>query len=130
MEVLTRRFASIGARLKVSGRPFRGIPEIDVGVDLRGGFFGLRFVGGDPVDVAVVDVRPDKQHLLPLVRDGAEKSKFLCGHDERHWFVAAVPESERGVSGIARAMVALQPESVRAAVVQKRPKEDGGEPYT
>jgi hypothetical protein len=56
MEVLTRRFASIGARLKVSGRPFRGIPEIDVGVDLRGEFFGLRFVGGDPVDVAVVDV--------------------------------------------------------------------------
>ena len=25
------------------------------------------------------------------------KSKFLCGHDERHWFVAAIPEAARGV---------------------------------
>jgi hypothetical protein len=27
-----------------------------------------------------------------------EKSKFLCGHDERHWFVAAIPSSERRTS--------------------------------
>jgi hypothetical protein len=86
-----------------------------------GEFFDLYFDGGDRVDVSVVDVWREKQHLLLVVRDGAEKSKFLCGHDEQHWFVAAVPESERGVSGIAQAMVALQPESVRAAVVQKQP---------
>jgi hypothetical protein len=123
MEVLERRFAAIGARVKISGRPLRGLPEIDIGTDARGEFFDLRFVGGDEVEVSVVDVWREKQHLLLLVRDGREKSKFLCGHDERHWFVAAVPESERGVSGIAQAMVALQPESVRAAVAQKKPKD-------
>ena len=32
------------------------------------------------------------------MRHGEEKSKFLCGHDERHWFVAAVPEGARGVA--------------------------------
>lgn len=79
MEVLERRFAAIGARIKISGRPWRGVPEINVGVDPR-------------------------------------------GHDERHWFVAAVPESERGVSGVAQAMVALQPMSVREAVALKKPK--------
>jgi hypothetical protein len=123
MEVLERRFATIGARLKVTGRPGRGFPLIDVGHDRRGEFFDLRFAGGDPVELAVVDVWPHEQHLLLLVRDGAVKSKFLCGHDERHWFVAAVPESERGVSGIAQAMVALQPESVRDAVATKKPKD-------
>jgi hypothetical protein len=110
MEVLERRIAAIGARVKISGRPYRGVPEIDVGVDRRGEYFDVRFRGGDRVDVQVVDVWPDLQHLLLLVRDGAEKSKFLCGHDERHWFVAAVPESKRGGSGVAQAMVALQPE--------------------
>jgi len=123
MEALERRFSAIGARLKISGRPWRGMPAVDVGVDERGEFFGLHFDGGDRVDVSVVDVWPDKQHLLLLVRDGAERSKFLCGHDEQHWFVAAVPESERGVGGIAQAMVALQPESVRAAVAQKQPED-------
>ena len=123
MEALERRFAAMGARLKISGRPWRGMPAVDVGVDGQGEFFGLRFDGGDRVAVSVVDIWPDKQHLLLLVRDGAEKSRFLCGHDERHWFVAAVPESERGVGGIAQAMVALQPESVREAVAEKRPED-------
>jgi hypothetical protein len=61
--------------------------------------------------------------LLLLVRDGREKSKFLLGHDERHWFVAAVPESARGVSGIASAMRALQPELVQVAVARERPRD-------
>lgn len=61
--------------------------------------------------------------LLLLVRDGAEKSKFLFGHDERHWFVAAIPESARGVSGVATAMGALQPDAVRGAVRRAKPKD-------
>jgi len=40
------------------------------------------------------------------------KQKFLCGHDERHWFVAAIPESEP-VSTVAGAKIALKPEQVR-----------------
>jgi hypothetical protein len=58
-----------------------------------------------------------------LVRAGDEKSKFLCGFDERHYFVAAIPEDARGVSGVAAAKAALQPEPVRRAVDRKRPKD-------
>jgi hypothetical protein len=123
MEVLERRFATIGARLNVADGPWLGVPRIDIRVDRRGEYFDLRFVGGNEVALDVVDVWRDARHLLLLVRDGEEKSKFLCGHDERHWFVAAVPESARGVSGVAQAMHALQPESVQAAVARKRPKD-------
>jgi hypothetical protein len=30
------------------------------------------------------------RHLLLMARSWT-KDKFLCGHDERHWFVCAVP---------------------------------------
>ena len=133
MEVLERRFATIGARVKVPESPWLGMPQIDVGTDRKGEFFDLSFtvstasgVGRGPaheVELDVVDARPDARHLLLLVRDGREKSKFLCGHDERHWFVAAVPESARGVTGVAEAMRALQPDGVREAVARTRPKD-------
>lgn len=59
-------------------------------------------------------MRPTDRHLLLLVRDGRDKSKFLCGHDERHWFVAAVPEAAP-VGTVAQAMEALKPAEVRDA---------------
>jgi hypothetical protein len=118
-EVLERRFAAIGARLKLDGPPL-GAPTIDVGF----GQFVIRFAGDGPaVDLEVVDVQPRDRHLLLLVRNTGEKSKFLCGHDERHWFVAAVPESARGVTGVKTAKAALQPDLVRAAVARVRPKD-------
>ena len=122
-EVLERRFAAIGARLNVVGPP-AGAPRIDVGSDARGEFFDVRFARfGGPVELEVVDVDRHDRHLLLLVRDGEEKSKFLCGHDERHWFVAAVPEDARGVTGVATAKAALQPALVRTAVGRARPKD-------
>jgi hypothetical protein len=122
-EVLERRFAVIGARLDVVGPP-AGAPRIDVRSDARGEFFDVRFAGsGRPVELEVVDVNRTDRHLLLLVRDGEEKSKFLCGHDERHWFVAAVPEDARGVTGVAAAKAALQPALVRSAVGRARPKD-------
>ena len=126
MEVLERRFATIGARVKVPESPWFGMPQIDVGTDRRGEFFDLRFTArgaANEVELDVVDARPGARHLLLLVRDGREKSKFLCGHDERHWFVAAVPESARGVSGVTEAMRALQPDGVLEAVARTRPKD-------
>jgi hypothetical protein len=115
-EVLERRFARMGARLRVVDGPRLGVPSIDIKFDRKGELFELRFPGSGPaVDVEVVDIWPGDRHLLLLVRDGAEKSKFVCGHDERHWFVAAVPEGERGVSGVGAALRALRPEAIRAA---------------
>ena len=122
-EVLKRRFAAIGARLNVVGPPI-GAPRIGLGWDARGEFFDVRFAGnGRLVALEVVAVSPSDRHLLLLVRNGEEKSKFLCGHDERHWFVAAVPESARGVTGVVTAKAALQPDAVRALVERVRPKD-------
>ncbi len=42
-----------------------------------------------------------------------EKQKFLCGHDERHWFVCAVPGAS--VSNVKAAKEALQPQEVRTS---------------
>jgi hypothetical protein len=119
-EVLERRFAAMGARLSLPERPWRGAPRIDVAP----GGFAIGFAGGDSeIEVEVIDVSPEDRHLLLLVRDGDEKSKFLCGHDERHWFVAAIPESARGVTGVTTAKIALQPEPVQELIERVKPKD-------
>lgn len=70
----------------------------------------------------VIDLRPKERHLLLLVRDRRDnsKSKFLCGFDERHWFIAAIPEAVRGVTNVATAKEALKPEAVHAAQARYR----------
>jgi len=49
-----------------------------------------------------------------LVRERADAPlhRYLCGHDERDWFLATIPG---GVSTVAQAMEALKPEPVRSA---------------
>jgi hypothetical protein len=126
IRVLKRRFETIGASVEVEERPWLGMPTIDVLSDRHGEYFELRFSGGDEVELDVVDASAALHHLLLLVRDGEDKSKFLFGHDERHWFVAAVPEETRGVSGVAQAIEALQPEDVREAVDRAKPKDPHG----
>jgi hypothetical protein len=117
-EILERHFAAIGARIKVLG-PQRGAPQIDVASNC----FDVRFSGGGrPTELAVIDIDRPRRHLLLLAREGVEKSKFLCGFDERHWFVVAVPECARNVTGVASAKGALQPALVRAAIERDRPK--------
>ncbi len=123
-ETLERRFATIGARLKVAERPWRGEPRINIRRDRHGELFHIGFARGDGnVELEIVDARPKDRHLLLLARVGAEKSKFLCGHDERHWFVAAIPEEARGVTGVATAKEALQPPAVRALIARIHPKD-------
>lgn len=123
-ETLVRRFAAVGARVKVAEGPWRGEPRIDIDADARGEYFDVRFARGvAKVELEVVDVQPRDRHLLLLARVNGEKSKFLCGHDERHWFVAAVPETERGVTGVVAAKAALQPPAVRERVARTRPKD-------
>lgn len=50
---------------------------------------------GEDADLLVLDTQPRDRHLLLLNRQVSNqprqpeiKHKFLCGHDERHWFVA------------------------------------------
>jgi hypothetical protein len=119
---LTTKFARIGARLKPADRtnpPMRstGVLALDVRTDRLGEFFQIAS-RTDPA-VEVLDVQPATRHLLLLVRDGAAKDKLLCGHDERHWFVAGVPEAAP-VGTVRQAMEALKPVEVRAAQVGLR----------
>jgi hypothetical protein len=41
--------------------------------------------------ISVLDVQPKLRHLLLSVKTGTESNQFLMGHDERHWFVASLP---------------------------------------
>jgi hypothetical protein len=122
-EALERHFAAIGARVEIEGDPLAGGMKLDVRADRRGGHFAIVFHGGRHRDLEIIDVDRRGRHLLLLARAEEEKSKFLCGYDERHWFVAAVPETARGVTGVATAKIALQPDLVRSSISRTRPKD-------
>ena len=121
------KFAAMGARLKVREIPSRWqqgdrkwINPVDYTVDIQrdgqGEFFELRVPThlSESLDISVMQVQPKERHLLLLVRQSAEKperNRFLCGHDERAWFVAAVPGR---VSTIDAAKESLKPAEVVA----------------
>lgn len=113
---LTQKFTRMGARLKVVETPSRrrrmntGV-SLDIQSDRLGEFFEMTQPSENLAEITVLDVQPRDRHLLLLVRDAAEKSKFLCGHDERHWFVAGIPESAP-VGTIRQAKEALKPAEV------------------
>lgn len=123
---LESRFAAMGARLKVREIPSRWqrgerrwIDPAEFAVDIqrdgRGEFFELRVPThlSESLEVTIQQAEPKQRHLLLLVRkssDPARLDRFLCGHDERAWFVAAVPG---GASSVRQAMDALQPKDVR-----------------
>ena len=127
LELLNRHFARMGARLKLAAdaveargrfRPWSWPPRpqgltLDVRSDRHGEFFELQLPDEDDISLEVLDVRPGQRHLVLMARGAEGKEKFLCGHDERHWFVAAVPG--QSVSTVATAMDALKPAMVRAA---------------
>src|SRR5262249_57216923 len=76
---------------------------------------------GAEAEIAVRGVRPADRHLPLLVREGKDKSKFLCGHDERHWFVAGIPETAPAGT-VRQAKEALKPAEVLSAQNGKRLK--------
>jgi hypothetical protein len=85
---------------------------IDIGHDGEGEFFDIAMARTSRADVRVVDAQPRIRHLLLMSDQDDGKHKFLCGHDERHWFVAAVPE-RASVSNVKTAFEALKPVGVR-----------------
>src|SRR5215468_3090486 len=120
IELLKRHFAGIGARVKVAEVKVvrSGIVRmrVDAGINIRadaqGEFFDIKIDSEDPREYRVIDLRPEQRHLLLLSEN--DKAKFLCGFDERHWFVCAVPGA--GVTNVRTAMDALQPPEVQQAV--------------
>jgi hypothetical protein len=124
-------------RASSSRNPF----AIDIRSDHKGEFFDLRLDPAQVHAIDAIDVQPHQRHLLllawlriaeparpapnwkPTSRNGhlwnaatrrPTKPRFLCGHDERHWFVAAIPEAAHA-STVRTAMEALKPDAVLAA---------------
>ena len=115
---LENMFERMGARVKIRETVGRRRPAgIDIRSDKQGEYFDIGVEATDLVEYEVIDIRPRQKHLLLMARRDNEKQKFLCGHDERHWFVCAVPGAS--VSNVISAMEALQPAEVRAAVGRK-----------
>ncbi len=120
----------MGARFKTRTlppvwRPFARVwreTETDYAMDIKhdphGAFFELRLPESlrTALEVSVMQADRHDRHLLLFVRkdtgNAVVKDRFLCGHDERDWFVAAVPG---GASSVAQAKEALKPVEVRAA---------------
>jgi hypothetical protein len=125
--LLEKQFARMGARLKVNRQPtlrrsrINGF-AVNIGRDGHGPFFDVTLGVDAERDLEVLDIQPGQRHLLLLVRDPhgsrEEKHKFLCGHDERDWFAAAVPEKS-GVATVRTAMEALKPREVLTAQARK-----------
>jgi len=120
MNGLHRKFLAIGARLSIRDEDPRRPLEtqsftLDVGRDRKGEVFDLT-IRRDGVSFRVADVQPKHRHLLLIAEhDGGTPQKFLCGHDERHWFIAEVHPSAANVT---QALEALKP--VEAVASQRR----------
>jgi hypothetical protein len=113
-ERLVSRFARMGARLKVQERADRERGEaaanvaVEVQRDRLGEYFEIRVRPSTALRLEVVDVQPAVRHLLLQAEVGDQKLRFLCGHDERQWFVAAVPE-QKSAASVRTAMEAVKP---------------------
>lgn len=135
--LISKKFVEMGARVKVRTRevptPVVGVARrwrrdpptpapisIDIRRDKNGEYFDILQTGDQEVEVVSLDKKD--RHLLLMhrrksmqgQREIATIAKFLCGHDERHWFVAAVPESASAKT-VKEAKLALKPREVDRA---------------
>lgn len=120
-EILSKKFEEMGVRLKFSSyfrfsRIWDTNFSINIQRDQKGEFFEMWQREGHEMEISVLDHRPDLKHLLLMVKQKENESivhnKFLCGHDERFWFVAGVhPKS----STVRDAQELLKPFLVRKA---------------
>jgi len=122
-ELLTSQFRKIGANLRVHSvdevaqRQRPADYSINIVTTRKGETFDL-VVNDDEVDIRVVDSDPADRHLLLMVGSDPSwnRQKFLCGHDERHWFVAGVNSA---VSSIRQAKESLKPPAVQTEQARK-----------
>lgn len=142
--VIEKKFNEMGARVKINQPNHRRHLNadsnfaIDILRDSEGQYFDVQVK--DEIDVLIADVQKKDRHLLLMTKDPTENvhkpeiRRFLCGHDEREWFTAAIPGT---VSTVIQAKQALKPTElqrletlggVKAKHLQKRRRklESGG----
>jgi len=88
-------------------------------IDIQGDIFDIEKT--DDMQAEVLDTLAKRRHLLLSVEGGEQKAKFLCGHDETHWFVSALPESPVATD-VTSAMNALKPAAVTNRESRKKGK--------
>jgi hypothetical protein len=108
------QFGQLNKRNRPQGRIASEDLAFDVRRDREGEYFLISRSLGSTTELVVLDVQPRDRHLLLLSRNGIEKHRFLLGHDERHWFVAGIPESAP-VSRVRDAKQALKPDLVQSS---------------
>ena len=86
---LVTEFDRIGSRIQitVADQPIRAL-SIDIEKGDRDEFFVLNVRPSHVATLDAMDVQPKIHHLLLETKLG----QFLCGRDESHWFVAAIPK--------------------------------------
>lgn len=126
--LIEKKFEQLGARVKINDEPpnrrrrvslgnGRTI-SIDVLHDEEGEYFDI--LAAKEAEMLIMDVQKKDRHLLLMARDNnGSPLKFLCGHDERHWFSCAIPG---GVSTVAKAKQALKPTEVIQAEIRGKVK--------
>lgn len=123
-DIVTEKFTNIGARVKVR-KPNRRDWfmtqreqtkfRVNITEDNKGQYFDI--VVSDDVVLNVINVRKDIKHILLMFKEGRDKTKILCGHDEREWFTSQVRTRSKDV---AEAMEFLKPKEV--VLSQKKSK--------
>jgi len=132
---LSKHFNKIGAQLELNlfnqptGRWARELPDysIDVLEEKNNERFLLNIDKQleNQLTFIPVDVRAKQRHLLLYVnnpnaaKQNLIKQKFLCGHDERHWFVAGI-ENANGITNVFKVMESLKPEAAQQAQISKK----------
>ena len=124
-------FKAIGAEaiVETAGNAF----EIDVRQNGNREVYQLKYPTGDTVLAEALDVKPKQRHLVLDVSGWRLPigGRYLCGHDEQHWFVASLPFDIRTTT-VRGAMEALprrnpcgQITDESALVVTRIPFDDG-----
>jgi hypothetical protein len=124
-KTIAKQFVQMGARFRIV-RPEnvrwptrRADYALDVASDKWGQLFEMQLSAQREaeLDLNVLQCDRHDRHLLLLVKTPTANDRFLCGHDEREWFVAAVPG---GASSVVQAKLALLPAQVREAADHAR----------
>lgn len=120
MNTATRQaFEAIGADVIVEtvGHAF----EIDIRRHGDREVYQLKYPATDQIQTEALDVAPQLRHLVLDVTGWRlpVSGRYLCGHDERHWFVASLPFGRRTTT-VRGAMESLKP-----AVVLREQKRKG-----
>ena len=108
---MRQAFEVIGAEVQVDTGG--DIFEIDVNLHGDREVCQLTYPLGDAITAEALDMKPKNRHLVLDVSGWRlpVAGRYLCGHDERHWFVASLPFDRRTATARG-AMEALKPDVV------------------